>query len=712
MAKGSGFKIIGVAIVFIVGIGLSIASYSAIHQVEEREARAEFQRSFQNRVNLISSALKQRIDLLRFIAGLYHASGGVSRKNFGLAVSPYLGTSKGIQALEWIPRVTDAQREEFEGKAAREFPGFRFTQRESQGLMVTATRRKEYYPVFFVEPLQGNRAALGFDLASNPKRRQSLEKARDTGEIQASAPITLVQEGETEKGILVFNPVYLGGEIPTTLEERRSRLRGFALGEFRVGATVEAALQTLESKRVHIELHDITLPDSPVIMGTHPSPPTQNDLPREGARKAGLYTVSTTFTVAGRTWRIAGYAHHEVFQRAQNLWQSQLMLVSGVVVTVVLTLYLMMFVRRSQAVESLVKIRTHEVSESRSRLDAVINNVVDGIITINGQGLIQSVNPAANKLFGYVPGELDGQNVKVLVPSPHHENHDSYLTDYHSTGHAKVIGKRREMEGQRKDGSVFPLELAVTELMLDAENWFVGITRDITERKEVERLKEEFISTVSHELRTPLTVILGYLPLLSKAEKLPDAGMIVKMAEAMEKSGSHLLNIVNDLLDLSRIEKGEFLLEVQELDAAESVRSVMEEMSPEAEKRGLEITMNTIPCRVRADRIRLHQILLNLVSNAVKFSREGYISLSLGFDETTKEAEFSVRDTGPGIPEPFQKTIFDRFKQVDGSSTRKESGTGLGLAITRNLVELHGGRIRVESQEGKGANFIFTIPLV
>jgi len=224
-------------------------------------------------------------------------------------------------------------------------------------------------------------------------------------------------------------------------------------------------------------------------------------------------------------------------------------------------------------------------------------------------------------------------------------------------------------------------------------------------------MKDQLISTVSHELRTPLTVILGYLPFLTDPEKIPAPEMVADFARKMESSGKHLLEMLNDLLDISKLEGGEFKLKIELLDPSEIVRDVAAQLGPKAKEKNLEIVVTAESCTIEADPLRLRQILINLLGNAIKFTNTGHITVILSVDLNNNEAVFSVTDSGQGLTIENQAKIFDRFKQADGTSTRSAEGTGLGLAISKSLVELHGGRIGVFSIENVGSTFIFSLPI-
>lgn len=225
----------------------------------------------------------------------------------------------------------------------------------------------------------------------------------------------------------------------------------------------------------------------------------------------------------------------------------------------------------------------------------------------------------------------------------------------------------------------------------------------------VSRMKADFLNLISHELRTPLTVILGNAPLLTDPDHLPEPDEIAAIAREMEKEGRQLLTLINDLLDLSRMEAGRLTLARKGVDARAIAGEALSKVRPLARRKGVGLVWEGGPLTVFADPARLKQILVNLLENAVKFTRAG--DIRAGVEAGGAMARFTVSDTGCGIRPEDQDRIFDAFRQVDSSSTRSVSGTGLGLAIARRLVELHGGRIRVESRYGEGSAFTFTIPL-
>ncbi len=511
----------------------------------------------------------------------------------------------------------------------------------------------------------------------------------------------------------------------------------------------------------------------------------------------------------------------------------------------------------------------HEVAVKTTHLSSIVNSLVDGLITIDKHGLMQSFNPAAVRIFGYAPDEVIGRNVKMLMPEPYHSEHDGYLQHFHDTGEKKIIGIGREVEGRRKDGSIFPMDLAVTEVSLDGSSGFVGIVRDITERKLAEEqlqkllekqcaildnaayaiistqpdgiitsfnpaaermlgytavemvglqtpaiihepsevvaraqelsvelgeeiapgfevfvaksrqnmpneyewtyirkdgtrfpvilsatalrnaagviigflgmamdiserkqseaalkqakktaekanaAKSEFLSSMSHELRTPMNAILGFAQLL---EDNPEEPLSEEQAECVRhilKSGNHLLQLINEVLDMARIEAGRVTMSIEAVHPRILFDSCLEMIGSMADKRGIRIHDLTsgrdLPA-VRADYTRFKQVLLNLLSNAVKYnSKDGEIWLECQAGEADM-LRISVRDSGPGIADEKMQQVFVPFNRLGAEGSAVE-GTGIGLTIAKQLVELMDGHIGYDSVIGMGCTFWLELPL-
>jgi len=399
-------------------------------------------------------------------------------------------------------------------------------------------------------------------------------------------------------------------------------------------------------------------------------------------------------------------------------------------------------------------------------LFAILENVVDGIVTIDSSGIILSFNAAAAHIFGYDAAAVIGQSINSLMAEPYRSEHDHYIKKYLSTGQAKIIGIGREVEGLRRDGTSFPIDLAVSEVSIGNTRVFTGIIRDITERKEYEKeihranmrleeqaealeeqkreieqknkliakkagklklaskYKSELLANISHELRTPLNSVLILAKILSENAEGNLTEKQVEFAHAIHHSGSDLSHLINEILDLSKVEAGKMEIHLEEADLNLITASLKENFQPVARKKNLYLNIELaegVPSRIRTDSRRLEQILKNFLSNAFKFTEQGGVTLN--FRLADPEVEFSrpglrsreaiaisVSDTGKGIPADKFNRIFEAYIQENENTCSEYGGTGLGLSISKGLANLLGGEIHLQSAVGKGATFTLFLP--
>jgi Amt family ammonium transporter len=382
-----------------------------------------------------------------------------------------------------------------------------------------------------------------------------------------------------------------------------------------------------------------------------------------------------------------------------------------------------------------------------ARTEAIVKTAMDGIVTFSKQTLqIRTLNPAAEATFGYTEAQAADRPVTLLVGSSRYQDPDEARAFIDATA---TNSERREIVGRRADGSRFPLELVITENRAGAEPFYTGTIRDITERKRFEaeliqakeaaeaanRAKSTFLANMSHELRTPLNAIIGYSEMLR--EEVDDLGQddFAPDLEKISTAGKHLLELINNILDLSKIEAGKMDLYEEAFPVMRVLEEVVATVTPLVEKNANRLVLD-IPGDLgvmHADLTKLRQVLLNLLSNAAKFTQSGTITLRVRRDErpmTDDESAlpaheevhpsssvlrpssflFEVQDTGIGMHEEQLSRLFEEFTQADASTTRRYGGTGLGLAISRRFCEMMGGRIAVRSAPGAGATFTVVLP--
>lgn len=348
------------------------------------------------------------------------------------------------------------------------------------------------------------------------------------------------------------------------------------------------------------------------------------------------------------------------------------------------------------------------LSERASRLQAILDNTVDSIITVNDRGYIEGFNRAAEHVFGYRAAQVLEKPLAVLLPpqsgSVWRESWDRCLDT------CRKPGAFCELTLMRQDGSTFPVELTLSCVQQGEGSVYVGIFRDISERKRMERLKNEFISTVSHELRTPLTSIRGSLGLVSGGAAGPLPERATSLVAIAAKNSERLARLIDDILDIERLESGAMRFDFAEQDLMPLVEEAIASNAGYGEMYNVSLGLvrSVGEATVIMDADRIAQVLANLLSNAIKFSpQDGRVEISV--ERHGDAVRVGVADHGPGIPVGFRPRVFQKFAQADASDERANTGTGLGLSISRAIIEQHGGRMGFETELNVGTTFWFEL---
>ena len=381
------------------------------------------------------------------------------------------------------------------------------------------------------------------------------------------------------------------------------------------------------------------------------------------------------------------------------------------------------------------RLAAEEATRLERRFRQLLEAAPDAIVEVGADGKIVLINRVAEEMFGYVRDELLGQSVDVLVPDAMRREHYRHRDSYLEQPRTRPMGTGLDLHARRRDGSLFPVEISLSPIQTEGGMHVTAVIRDVTERKRADkevrrlqqqytlelearnreaeranRLKSEFLASMSHELRTPLHTIIGFAELLQEGHDGQLNERQSRFLGHIQRDSEHLLELINDVLDLSKIEAGQLTLKKETFPLARSVGEALDAVRPGAAAKGIQIEeLGERDVTVDADPLRVKEMLYNLLSNAVKFTPEG----GRVWVETRKEGSFArvtVGDSGIGIPAEEQENIFDKFYQVGNTTRGVREGTGLGLSITKELVQMHGGWIELESVPGEGSRFTFTLP--
>jgi PAS domain S-box-containing protein len=401
---------------------------------------------------------------------------------------------------------------------------------------------------------------------------------------------------------------------------------------------------------------------------------------------------------------------------------------------------------------ALEKVRLEMALKAESDyLQSIMDSSVDGIIVMNDKGFILNFNSAAQRMFGYSAVEVMGKNISFLMPEKSPFHYGKYIGEYLNDVNLGLAGISREVEGQRKNGSIFPIDMALSRLVHgDSQIYFVGLFKDISERKTMEAeliehrdhlqklvnmqtidliiekekaerasiAKSEFLSNMSHELRTPMHAILNYASMALKLIRDEPDGKLHKYLGNIETAGTRLLALLNSLLDIEKLEADKVEFNFKQADLSKVIDYAELELDSLIKAKGLRVAKlyRCGDCHALFDEVRIIQVLVNLLSNAIKFSPEGgTINITLTEDHVSHNGQDSpallcvIEDSGVGIPRAELESIFDKFVQSSKTKTTA-GGTGLGLSISRKIIEKHGGKIWAENVRPKGAAFKFLLP--
>ena len=675
-------------------LALTSAAWLSARSEAEAEARSRFDLSAAEFVLAIKGRMLDYEQVLRGTAGLFAASVNVERAEWDAYVTMVKTEAAypGIRGIGYAPLLRPAQREALEQQARREgLAGY---------AIFPPGEREAYAPVLYLTPLDdANRRALGYDLYAHQVERRALERARDTGTAAITQALTLAQDAgaSAATGFLMLLPVYRNGVPIENIAERRAALAGAVAAPFRFGDLIAGSIGAAPG--FELRLLDDTDENAPAELYRSGAP---------GERRARAhFTRSERFHVAQRVWRLE-VASLPALEADIASNRPTLVLASGIAITALLLLVVWSLATTRERARELARHMTVALRASEERLQTALASsqlalfdwdVVAGLVQLSAEWSV---------MLGGAPDPTLApiQNLQAL---DHPDDRAAVQARVAELLRGEADSLRYEHRVRRQDGSWLWIETVarVNERAPDGRALRVtGANANIEERKAVERMKNDFIATVNHELRTPLTSMLGSLGLVREgsAGALPaEARKFIDMAY---ENSERLVALVNDILDIERIETGRLPMRIEIVDTGALLQRALELNEAYAERLGVRLVLAAgAAAPVRADPDRLMQVLANLLSNAAKFSPAGG-KVTVSSALAGERVRISVADRGPGIPAEFRPRLFGRFEQADGT----QSGTGLGLAISKALVERMGGRIGCDSEPGRGATFWFELP--
>jgi PAS domain S-box-containing protein len=709
--------------VMALGIGESIRG-------EEDRAQRAFQRDADNATNTLTVRLQEPLRALEAMRGVADAAPTIDRDAFRRSATPWTVDAPGLAALGLSERVERADMAAFEARE-RQAPGsdgFRIVERWAGGQAPSAD--DELIVIRFVEPMAGNTGAVGVNARSIARAREAIDTATRSGRPTATAGFTLVQGGQ---GVVVYQALYRGE--PTSTEARQSQLRGVVFATLRPEALLRTLGQSLPAT-LALCLFDNGAAPGQRVLGTS-STGCDETLSSPPPR---LHVAPLPF--AGRQWelRVAGQASSTT--GIGRTWPLALVSLAS---ASMLGALLLTITGRARRIEAAVVERTAELQqrstelqaeasqrqrtaialrESQQRLRSILDHAPIGVAYTDTEGRIREANPYLRELLGTTSERLAGMPLARLL---HADDREAEAQARARLLDSEVPMARATLRCKAADGRIIATRASVSVLRGGKDNEprrMVWVIEDITEHLALEeanraregaeaanRAKSEFLSRMSHELRTPLNALLGFTQLLELDRKQPLAPHQLDWTAQMRQAGWHLLHMINDTLDLARIESGHVDLEPRTLDLVELVAAAQALVQLSADKRRIrvEVHLGLGAQAVIGDATRVKQILTNLLSNAVKYNVEGgnIIIASRMADEG--RVALDVIDTGAGMNPQQLAQLFQPFNRL-GQESGPIEGTGIGLVISLRLAELMGGTLHARSAVGMGSTFTLELP--
>jgi PAS domain S-box-containing protein len=717
---------------FTVGLTLALLTTMmalAIAQVarwDDERVENAFARDTTNLTSTVAAQLQEPLRALEALHGVFIASNDVDRDEMRRASIAWLASGT-LQAMGWYERVPRSQLAAYEARVRSEdgLPQYRVFDRNDTG-GAAAPAGDEVFAMRYIEPVAGNAAALGVNALSIPAARNAIELAIRSDRPAATAGFRLTQQdgGGDATGVVIYQAIYRGN--PTTAQERVEAVMGIVFVTLRL----DKQLEVLGGQFPHYL--GLCIVDTDAL-----SPRRRLAGPTgcETAAPGMLHVRALAF--AGRQWDLRAYAPRSAVPEARitNAWLFSLV---GLLGAAMLGALLLTVTGRTRRIEAAVRERTaaleaevHEreraqaaLRDSEQRFRNILNTVPIGVIYTDLRGNVKQTNPRFCELTGYSEEELQA------MTAAQYTHPDDFAEDVDLSARlvqGEIPMYRRHKRYLTKDGRTVWVQSTVTLLRDEAgqPRRIVGVVEDITEHLRLQdaekardlaeaanRAKSEFLSRMSHELRTPLNAMLGFAQLLELDRRQPLSADQRPWVGQIQQAGWHLLEMINDVLDLSRIESGNLKLLLEPISLPDLLAATVSMVSADAQRREIRVTTELADGSgvLIGDATRVKQILTNLLSNAVKYNTDGgrvHVATRLRDPDLV---EIAVTDTGIGMTPQQMAELFQPFNRLGRERSSSQEGTGIGLVISQRLAELMGGSLRARSIAGEGSSFILTLP--
>jgi PAS domain S-box-containing protein len=713
--------------VLLVGIAFSAGLYIEFRNRDYARAQHDFQRASRDRIFDIRRTLEFDILELTAARAFYVGSQRVERDEFTAFVTPLIKGHPNIVSLQWVPRISESERPRFEDAANRDVhPLFQITQYDAGGRLIPAPRREEWFPVLCSEPDRGNPAVLGFDLGADNACREAMDRARDTGMLVSTTSMSLCPEAPERFGVRLFAPIYRKNVSLNSVQDRREHLDGFVVEVLRLDDVIAESLPDTTPVGLDLRIVDSTNPHDEKLLCSYHSRMPASDGESNAAETTGpqdrLLAV-TMLDLPSQRWTIFCTTSPQ-FIAARMTWQPLGVAFVVLVVTGAIVAYLFRTAKltnelgrtnRRLANEIIDRNRAEEASQREyAKLSAMISAMRDGVVFADADNVIVEVNQSLCDMMGRSREDVLGNQIEDI--------HQPEMR-------ARIIQRIGRFRAEIGSGPfVLQRPLGSAEVILQMQPIYrdgkydgvllnvVDVSELVKARREAEianMAKSTFLANMSHEIRTPVAAILGYADLLMDPTTSSENRNY--HAAIIRQNGEHLLALINDILDLSKIEGGRLSIERRRCNIMALLSDVASAVWPRAQRRGISLSVEhvgEIPETILTDATRLRQAIVSLAANAVKFTPHGGARIVASFLPAWRNDEPAVQieviDTGVGIHEEVLPRLFGPFDQAD--LTQEAGGVRFGLTIARSIVAMLGGELTATSVLGQGSDFTIVVP--